>query len=366
MKFDFVIGNPPYQETKEKTKTQTQANSSWIYQYFQIEADKISKCSCLIYPFGGWFDSPDSLNGLGNIILKDKHTISIRAFEGTNDKRAWYRTDKLPKPIFGNNANLSAGVSIVIRDRNFHDTIKYSNRVYSDEIVSIDSDSLDDLTPNPVFIKINKKLFGEKLTKQIKKGVFGIESNFVETNPDKVSKNSNDWNHPITLLANDKSGSSGRATYYKTDISSIPRGHEYIPLYKVVITSAYPKKSIVSGIPTIDNVKNRLKLLIEVMEPNSAFGMSRLSLFMSKTKEECNNFIKYTQTNFFAGLTLQEPNRRSSFGLVIPTQNFSNNSDIDWNKSLEEIDKQLYKKYNLNDDDISFIENRGGNEYVNS
>ncbi len=357
MKFDFVIGNPPYQESKERTKTQTQGNSNWIYQFFQTEADKICNCSCLIYPFGGWFDSPESLNGLGNTILKDKHTISIRAYEGTSDRRAWYRTDKLPKPIFGNNANLSAGVSIVLRDRKTHDSIKYSNRVYSDDVVSIDTDSSDALPPNPVFIKINSKIYGEKLCSQIKKGIFGVESNFVELNPNKVSQNASDWANPITLLTNDKSGSAGRATYYKTDIKNISKGREYIPLYKVVMTSAYPKKSIMSGGMSIENIKRRLKELIEVLGPNSAFGRSRLSLFMSETKDECNNFIKYTQTNFFAGLALQEPNRTSSFGYIIPTQDFTSNSDIDWNKSIEEIDKQLYKKYNFTKEDIAFIEN---------
>ena len=359
MKFDFVIGNPPYQESKEKTEKQTQPNSNWIYQFFQVEADKICDCSCLIYPFGGWFDAPDSLNGLGNRILNDKHTISIRAYEGTSDKRAWYRTDKSPKPIFGNNANLSAGVSIVMRDRKIHDEIKYFNRIYSDEIVSIDSNTPGGLTPNPMFIKINSKLYGEKLNSQIKKGMFGIESDFVEKNPNKVSNSADDWENPITLLTNNKSGSAGRATYYKTDINNIPKGHEYISLYKVVMTSAYPKKSIVTGVPTITNVKNRLKSLIEVLEPNSAFGRTKLALFMSERKEECDNFIKYTQTNFFAGLTLQEPNKSSSFGYIIPTQDFTNKSDINWNKSIEEIDKQLYKKYNFTDKEISFIENIG-------
>ena len=37
-------------------------------------------------------------------------------------------------------------------------------------------------------------------------------------------------------------------------------------------------------------------------------------------------------------------------------QDFTNESDIDWSKSIEEIDKQLYSKYNLSDDVISRIE----------
>lgn len=37
-------------------------------------------------------------------------------------------------------------------------------------------------------------------------------------------------------------------------------------------------------------------------------------------------------------------------------QIFSEQSDIDWNKSVSEIDKQLYNKYNLSKEEIEFIE----------
>ncbi len=356
MKFDAIVGNPPYQLTSGKTETQTQSNSSWIYQYFQFIADKIAKWSTLIYPFGGWFDSPSSLSGLGNTILKDGHTISIQAYEGTTDRRAWYRTDKNPEPIFEYNANLSAGVAIVLRNSEHHDNFKYSNRIYSDKAVRVNINNADKLPPNPLFISINEKLGKRKLISQVKKGIFNIESNFVELNSDKVSHKKDDWANPIQLLTNDKSGSSGRATWYWTDKSVIKTGQEYFDCYKVVISSAYPKKSIVSSTPTIENVKSRLKTLVEVLPPNSAFGRSRMALFMSKNKNECDNFIKYLETNFFAGLTLQEPNRSSTFGDIIPLQDFTDKSDIDWSKSVAEIDKQLYKKYNLSQEEIDLIE----------
>ena len=356
MKFDFVIGNPPYQETISKTELQTQSNSTWIYQYFQIAADKISKCSCLIYPFGGWFDSPSRLNGLGNTILKDGHTVFIHAYEGTSDRRAWYRRDKQPQPLFGDNANLSAGVSIVLRSVNVNENFEYSNRIYSDEKVKVNINEVNDLTPNPLFISINKKLGNKKLISQIKKGIFGIESNFVELNPNKVSFNKNDWKKPIQLLTNDKSGSTGRAKLYWTDASTIKAGKEYLDYYKVILTSAYPKKTITSGNPTISNIKNRINELIDILPYESAFGRSRMALFMSKNKEECDNFIKYSNTNFFAGLTIQEPNRASSFGEIIPIQNFTNSSDIDWSKSIDDINLQLYKKYNLSKEEIDSIE----------
>lgn len=40
----------------------------------------------------------------------------------------------------------------------------------------------------------------------------------------------------------------------------------------------------------------------------------------------------------------------------VPLQDFTENSDIDWNKDVTDIDKQLYKKYNLTEAEIKFIE----------
>lgn len=42
----------------------------------------------------------------------------------------------------------------------------------------------------------------------------------------------------------------------------------------------------------------------------------------------------------------------------VPTQDFTKNFDINWDKSIFEIDKQLYKKYNLDDNEIKFIEEK--------
>ena len=41
---------------------------------------------------------------------------------------------------------------------------------------------------------------------------------------------------------------------------------------------------------------------------------------------------------------------------MIPLQDFTPASDIDWSKSIHEIDLQLYKKYGLSDEEINFIE----------
>jgi hypothetical protein len=40
----------------------------------------------------------------------------------------------------------------------------------------------------------------------------------------------------------------------------------------------------------------------------------------------------------------------------VPIQDFTPESDIDWTKSIEDIDKQLYEKYKLSNEEIEFIE----------
>lgn len=183
-----------------------------------------------------------------------------------------------------------------------------------------------------------------------------MESNFVENNPELVHDTRDGLTNPVHLLANDKAGSSGRATWFWIDESNLPAGHDYLGKYKVITTSAYPKKTFASGKPTVKNVHARLGELIELLEPGTAFGRSRMLLYSSDSKKECENYLKYTQTKFFSGLILQEPNRRSSFGYVIPLQNFTATSDIDWTQSIADIDKQLYKKYGLTEREIAFIE----------
>ena len=40
----------------------------------------------------------------------------------------------------------------------------------------------------------------------------------------------------------------------------------------------------------------------------------------------------------------------------VPLQDFTSQSDIDWSQSVAEIDRQLYEKYGLADNEIEFIE----------
>lgn len=71
--------------------------------------------------------------------------------------------------------------------------------------------------------------------------------------------------------------------------------------------------------------------------------------------------LKFVKTKFarcmLGTLKVTQDNNPSTWANV-PLQDFTPNSDIDWSKSIPEIDKQLYAKYGLTDDEIAFIEEK--------
>ena len=57
-------------------------------------------------------------------------------------------------------------------------------------------------------------------------------------------------------------------------------------------------------------------------------------------------------------LKVTQNNKTKNVWYNVPLQDFTTNSDIDWSQSIENIDQQLYKKYNLSQDEIDFIESK--------
>ena len=70
----------------------------------------------------------------------------------------------------------------------------------------------------------------------------------------------------------------------------------------------------------------------------------------------CQTWVKTKFFHFLIGLKKNTQNTSKSTYSLIPLQDFTSNSDIDWSKSIPEIDKQLYKKYGLTKEEIDFIE----------
>lgn len=75
--------------------------------------------------------------------------------------------------------------------------------------------------------------------------------------------------------------------------------------------------------------------------------------------DSSSNICKYFTTKFCRfqhSIGKASQDATSKTYKFIPLQNFTADSDIDWNKTIKEIDSQLYKKYNLTNEEINFIE----------
>lgn len=75
--------------------------------------------------------------------------------------------------------------------------------------------------------------------------------------------------------------------------------------------------------------------------------------------DEAENALKYIKSKFartMLGILKVTQNGKRDVWKYVPLQDFTENSDIDWSKSISEIDRQLYKKYNLTQEEIDFIE----------
>lgn len=77
------------------------------------------------------------------------------------------------------------------------------------------------------------------------------------------------------------------------------------------------------------------------------------------TEMEALNAEKYLKTKFVRAMLgvrkVTQDNTPEKWDNV-PTQDFSMQSDLDWNVTVNELDKELYHKYRLTDEDITFIE----------
>lgn len=86
-----------------------------------------------------------------------------------------------------------------------------------------------------------------------------------------------------------------------------------------------------------------------------------ISIGCFDTRQEAEDVMKYVKTKFARALLgilkVTQDNTQEKWRLV-PMQDFTSHSDIDWSKTIHDIDQQLYKKYNLSDDEIHFIETK--------
>lgn len=331
MKFNAIVGNPPYQEVvDQKESINGQKVSISIFQYFQTISEKIGKYTALIYPGSRWIHrSGKGLEKFGLAQMNDPHLALLEFFPCSKD-------------IFKDVA-IADGLSIVLKNMEKNEcgfTYKYS---VGGKTITIQANNpgndMFSLNPqnNEIIKKLDKaiKSFGCLHDSILPRNLFSIESDFVEKNPSLVKEyNDGDYYNPqteIKLFTNDKAGKSGRARWYIANKNVITSGSEYLNKWKVIVSSANAggqKRS--NQIAIVDN--------------HSAFGRSRVALKTFETEKEAQNFFRYATSEIIRFAFLLTDESLTSLAKKVPDllDYSDNNGIIDYDGDLN---IQIYRLF---------------------
>lgn len=327
--FDAVVGNPPYQIIVKKATVGNNNITVDVYGYFQQLSLKIADIVSLIYPAKDF--------QRGSETFMDNNLVQIRIYNGS-DKDTEKNIPGEPS-IFGNAVRRIPGdVGVYLWNKiNPTHTIVYQG---------CEIERTDKIMPvRKEFFSLAKKLekcIGNGKNYSIRKC---CESSFVENNPDSVFSevDDRDIEPPVgytKVITNNVSGSGGKAHWYYIKTKDL----DYIQpaVYKVVISSAFPNEAF-------KNPNN-----IDILSKNEMFGRTKLCMYYSNKELDAIGFKKYLSTNFIKAIANMTPYK---FMYYMP--NFDAiKTDIDWSKPVAEIDAQLYQKYGLTEEEISFIESK--------
>ena len=335
MKFNAVVGNPPYQLVGGSGGT----NDSPIYQYFCQVAKKITpQYISLIIPSRWFAAGRDNLLGdFRKQMLNDGNVRKLVTFDDS-------------KVLFSN-VEIKGGCCYYIEDLNYKGDCEYT-LVESESIQTerISLNAFDVLIRHPRLAKIVKKIM------DIIKDAPCVDSIISSDTPFGIpTKPTNNAKTQFTLTPH-KIDDNSVALYYVEDLKRCIAYVDRHSIKKNYQDIDKPK----AFIPEAGGSGNDTKVLgnPEYAPANSVCSQSYLYAAFS-SDEEAINFTKYIRTRFLRVLvsakkiTQHATNRVYSY---VPLQDFTNQSDIDWNKSIHEIDQQLYAKYNLSEDEIEFIE----------
>jgi hypothetical protein len=98
---------------------------------------------------------------------------------------------------------------------------------------------------------------------------------------------------------------------------------------------------------------------VEIGEPDLAYTDTFIGIGCFDTQDEAEACKKYVMSRFartmLCTIKVTQDNSKELWANV-PMQDFSSSSDIDWSLGVSDIDRQLYAKYSLTDDEITFVE----------
>lgn len=343
MKFDFVIGNPPYQD---ETIGDNKGFAPPVYDKFLEEAYKVADVVEMIHPARFLFNAGSTPKAWNEKMLRDTH-FKVLMFEADSKK------------VFQSKA-ITGGIAITYHDnsRDFGAIGVFTqfnelNSILNKAIKTHDFKTMSNIVVTRTIYRLTEKLHSDhpKAIGQLSNGhAYDMSSNIFERLPQVFFEISPDDGNDYIRILGRKDGKRAYMFIRRDYVNNVVN----LDKYKIVMAKAdgaagtigLPIPARVVGAPIIES-------------PGTGTSESFISIGAFENGEHAKNALKYVQTKFarvLLGVLKVTQEITPDKWKYVPLQDFTSSSDIDWSGSVTIIDKQLYKKYNLSTDEINFIE----------
>lgn len=332
MKFDFIIGNPPYQEDMDGTSDNPVYND-YMDAVYEL-ADEVE----LISPARFLFNAGKTSKEWNRKMLDDPHLKALQYWSNSRD-------------VF-QGPDIKGGIVIIYRDSKkiigpINSFVPYTE-LYSalQKVINNKFVPFSNIIYAPESYRISKKLhidFPDAKNKLSKGHFFDLTTNIFEKLPEIFfAEVPNDNKEYIGIV-----GRENNVRITKYILKEYIEQHENLQKYKVFMA-----KSNGSG-----QLGQELSQML-IGKPGIGHNQTFISIGAFETQKEAENCLNYIKTRFaramLGTLKVTQDNKKGVWKNV-PIQDFTYNSKIDWSKSIPEIDSQLYAKYGL-DEKEAFIE----------
>ena len=352
--FDYVIGNPPYQEEQisENADGSLKNYAPPVYDKFMDASFGIAEKVELIHPARFLFNAGSTPKAWNEKMLNDKH-FKVISYE--EDGHKVFPTLSTP---------LRGGVAITYRDEKkdygailaftkYPEVNDILHKVVHDESFK----TLMDIVYSRTAYRLTEVMHsdhpearyredesGKNIGLLSKGHDYDMSSNIMSLIPTIFSDNKpEDGKEYIQIL-----GRANNKRIYKYIRRDYVKNVENLDFYKVYVAQANGSGEFGETMsePVVEG-------------PGVGSTETFLSIGKFSTIEEAKAVKKYIKTKFSRALLSVlkvTQNGNKPVWKMIPLQNFTPSSDIDWSKSIHEIDLQLYRKYGLDEKEIEFIE----------
>ena len=348
LKFEAVVGNPPYQENDGGG---TGSSAKALYNKFFILSKKLSARYVSMIMKSNWMTGGKGLDDFRKIMLNDTHIKVL--------------VDYLDSSNCFSSTQIEAGVCYLLWDNLYegecHNVLHMDNNQVNSWNRKLNEYSDKIFVRNYDGYKIFKKICNERFEAFSK---YVQARNFFKIGELKSAdfKDESEAGDLEILLIDGKRKRTRKFLKSKPQSLQNTIRKKMCEAYKIFISKAdgaagqvgFPCPAKVVGSP-------------EIGAPNTICSETFLVVgpFSKGAVQNAGKYITTKFFRFFVGLIKQKNMTQDTYQLV-PVQDFelhtleeiveSNGYLIDWSKSIPEIDQQLYKKYNLTEEEISFIE----------